>query len=118
LKLSELIDRYNLHDSLVENIKYLQEKRQVVLEIELCNWKQDSYRDSDPEMTLMSLLFHDVDKCEISPDSGTYDSDEILEIEVVQGSNNTDSEAIKIILRGNDDVKILQIQANDVEWIT
>lgn len=117
LRLSELINMYNLHDSLVENITFLKDELKLMFDIELCKWKQESYKDTEPEMALVKLVFSGVRKYEIKPDLEVYDSNEILEIEVSQVSDERDTEIIKIILRGDDDVRIIQIQASNVEWV-
>lgn len=112
-----MISKYFLHDSMVEDIKYLHNEKKLTIEMELCNWKQASYEDSDPETTFGNLVFNGVKKFEIEQGSVSFDSDEILEAEVTQTSDDSDTEIIKMILRGSDDVKVIIIQACDVEWI-
>jgi hypothetical protein len=108
-----MISKYYLHDSLVEDIRYLQDEKKLKLEIELCNWRQPSYQDGEPEILKLDFIFTDVTKFEMEPETMLFESDEILEI----SSTITDvfgNEAIKMVLRGEEEVKIVNIIANEV----
>jgi len=108
-----MIIKYDLHDSLVEGIKYLQDEAKLMLEIELCNWRQPSYQNGEPEMLKILITFTGVRRCEIEPEAISFESDEILEVTSII-SDIEGSEAIKIVLRGEEAIKIVKIIANDV----
>lgn len=62
-------------------------------------------------------MFNGVKKFEIEQGSVPFDSDEILEAEASQTSDDSDTEMIKMVLCGSDDIKVINIHASDVEWI-
>ena len=109
-----MINKYDLHDSLIENIKYLQHEKKLMIEIELCNWKQSSYHDGEPEMLKMLIGFTGVKKYWIDPETMAFQSDEILETILIKGDTEG-SEAIKIVLNGEKDIKIIEIFADEVK---
>lgn len=115
MKISEMVNKYNFHDSIVEDIRFLHDERKLMIKVELCNWRQTSYKDGDTEIIEGNLVFSDVKKYEIEPGSVFFDSDEILETEVSQISE--DNEMIKMVLLGSDNVKVINIQASNVDWI-
>ncbi|MBA2874574.1 hypothetical protein HNR31_001344 [Anoxybacillus caldiproteolyticus] len=47
MKPSQFLNLYVLHDSFVEDIKYLINENKLELVIELCNWKQKFYTDTE-----------------------------------------------------------------------
>ncbi|MGG1763930.1 hypothetical protein ABDH58_14710, partial [Parageobacillus toebii] len=55
MKPSQFLNLYVLHDSFVEDIKYLINENKLELVIELCNWKQKFYTDTEPEMAKYKL---------------------------------------------------------------
>ena len=111
LKLSEMISRYNLHDSLVEDIKFFQDEEKLLLDIKLCNWRQPLYQDGEPEVLKLQFIFTRVTKFEIESETMSIESDEILEITPIKSDIG---EAIKIVLHGNEDIKIINVIANEV----
>lgn len=107
-----MISKYDLHDSTVEDLIYLQDEAKLTIEIESCNWRQSSYEDSEPEMLKIFIVFTGVKKCELDPEPMSFQSDEILEVMTIK-SDVEGSESIKMVLRGEDDVKVVIITAND-----
>ncbi|MCA1032522.1 hypothetical protein LCL95_16030 [Bacillus timonensis] len=102
------------HDSILEGINYLENENKLILEIELCNWKQKWFNSDESEMRMGHLVFRNVIDYEIDPHS-MVDSNEVLEIEV----NKIDKKyyLTKLVLTLEDDVMIIKIKASDVEWI-
>ncbi|KJD47127.1 hypothetical protein [Paenibacillus terrae] len=114
MKSSEFIESYTLHDSLVEDILYDKEEKHLKLTLELCQWKQPNYIETEPEMQLGILKFTEVVFYEIQPDNYSLDSNEILEVELV--ASDSKEERIKIILNGEEDVVVLIVEAAEVSW--
>lgn len=113
MKLSEVVKKYDFHDSIIENIQYLKEKDEISMNVELCNWRQQWYKEYEPEMIKIKLIFSEVKKYETNKTLGTFINDEILKIELLENEFQN-NEAIKIVLLGGEDVNILKIVATDV----
>lgn len=109
---SEFIKEYIFHDSHVEKLEYDRAERQLTLILDLCQWKQSFYKETDPEMQLGFLIFSDVVFYNIEPELYELDSSEILEIRPSDGK----SECIKLVIEGLDDVIVINIQSDKVEW--
>ncbi|ASR46490.1 hypothetical protein P4H71_11625 [Paenibacillus kribbensis] len=114
MKPSEFIKMYTLFDSLVEDLKYNEVEKQLKLTLELCQWKQSFYVETEPEMQLGILIFSDVTFYKTEPQLFNLDSSEILEVDLLPCDG--EDECIKMVLNGLDDVIVLSIQSNEVEW--
>lgn len=79
----------------------------------MCNWRQLSYQDGEPEVLKLNFIFTGVTKFEIEPETMSFEGDEILEITTII-NDTVGCEAIKIVLHGEEDIKIINIIANDV----
>ena len=78
----EKLNKYDFHDSLLEDIIYDYINKKVTLKIDFCNWKQEGYRDEDEETAMMYLSFEDVTDF-IMP-KVSLNSDEILEFNILE----------------------------------
>lgn len=114
MKPSEFIKAYTLFDSLVEDLEYDEVKKQLRMTLELCQWKQSFYIETEPEMQLGILIFSDVAFYKTEPQLFNLDSSEILEVDLLPFEGK--GERIKIVLNGLDDVIVLNIQSSEVEW--
>lgn len=115
MKPSEFIKAHNLFDSLVEELEYDEVNKQLKIMLELCQWKQSYYLETEPEMQLGILIFSNVTIYKTEPELFNLDSSEILEVDLLPFAE--DGESIKIVLNGLDDVIVLYIHSNEVEWI-
>lgn len=95
IKISELLAIYDLHDSVVENIEYLLSEKKVLITLELCQWKQADYDESESEMQEGILSFTDVESFTIEPLSFLINSSEILKAKIYP-----ENRVIEIILLG------------------
>ncbi|AET58468.1 hypothetical protein HPL003_08525 [Paenibacillus terrae HPL-003] len=114
MKPSEFIKAYTLFDSLVEELEYDEVKKQLRMTLELCQWKQSFYVETEPEMQLGILIFSDVTFYKTEPRLFNLDSSEILEVDLLPFDG--EDERIKIVLNGLDDVIVLNIQSSEVKW--
>ncbi|MCC3378526.1 MULTISPECIES: hypothetical protein [Paenibacillus] len=114
MKPSEFIKAYTLFDSLVEDLEYDEVKKQLRMTLELCQWKQSFYIETEPEMQLGILIFSDVAFYKTEPQLFNLDSSEILEVDLLPFEGK--GERIKMVLNGLDDVIVLNIQSSEVEW--
>src|SRR5438105_205139 len=115
MKISELFREYDFYDSLVEGIIYHKNTNLVMLEIELCNWKQTYYAKTDPEMITGRIVFTNISKFDLTPNIMEFDGDEILEFSIVTFEEE-EIETLKLILLGDGDVKILEIIGANAVW--
>ncbi|RXZ82302.1 hypothetical protein EBB07_11570 [Paenibacillaceae bacterium] len=106
-----MLATYDLHDSIVESVEYLLDEKKVLIKLELCQWKQANYDESEPEMQEGVLTFTDVDSFQIEPSSFLINSNEILNVNVHNEDRN-----IEIILTGTDDIGKVSIIAQDIFW--
>lgn len=111
MKLYDLIKNYDFHDSSVEDLQYDKIKKKLVIDIELCNWRQKGYRKDEPEIVLCKLVFSGVKKYTIKPDCKKFGDDEILNVVV-----NSDEDILHmVLLTSKQEVKNIEILADDVE---
>ena len=77
MKLNEL-NNYVLHDSCI--LKVTKQDNNLTFEIMYCLFMQNNYKEGDPENARIELTFHNVK--DYSNEKNSYDSDEIIEINI------------------------------------
>lgn len=102
--------KYNLHDSLIEDVQYIQNEKRIEMKIELCNWMQSGYKDTEPELVGVRILFDEVKHYEISVQNFKFDSNEILD--VLDINENT----LKIVFMAEKDVETILISSDKVTY--
>lgn len=115
MKPSEFIKAYTLFDSLVEDLEFDEVKKQLRMTLELCQWKQSFYVETEPEMQLGILVFSDVSFYKTEPHLFDLDSSEILEVDVLPFDG--EGERIKIVLNGLDNVIVLNILSTAISYL-
>ncbi|CAG7648203.1 hypothetical protein PAESOLCIP111_05551 [Paenibacillus solanacearum] len=116
MKPSELLSSLNLHDSLVNSISLGESELEI--ELELCNWKQEGFQETEEEMLLCQLNFFEVRNLHLEPVNFSFDSNEILEVQIESVDDAREPEKIRIVLSGGEDVVIIAFEANEVIFIT
>ena len=58
MTITKFLSRYNLHDSLISEITFDDDK--LFITVDFCYWMQNGYKDDDPETGVINLIFHDV----------------------------------------------------------
>ena len=111
VKPNELLETYDLHDSTVEQIEYMIYERKVHLKLELCQWRQKHYNNSEPEIQEGIMTFSGVESFQIEPPSYLINSNEILEVRL-----NAENGNIEFILMSSDDVGMVKILSQDISW--
>lgn len=107
MRINELLKEYYFHDSLITYVSY--SCNQVKIDIELCNWKQNGYVKSEPEMDEIELVFSGVTDYKFDFNDGNVDYDTILEV------NYSRDDKIKFILEDEKEIKILEFYSTEVE---
>ena len=124
MKLKDLEETFDLHDSGIDAIHYVPYKRMLILDVTLCNWRQSSYRENDPELVEGHFTFLNVAKVDVN---FTGEKHAILASNVLMRDNDSTiltadflekEEALQIALNGDDseDITILTIVAQEVTW--
>jgi hypothetical protein len=114
MKIFEFKEQYDLHDSLVEKIYNSNGK--LILDIDLCNWRQKDYKETEDEMKMIRLCFQNVKDYSFDGSSEEVDSDTILKFDSMPNqvySNNMES--VKFVLEGEDSIKIIQFVSGEVD---
>lgn len=114
MKLSELINRYDLHDSMIENVHVSKISQTITVDITLCNWKQPNYSEDEPELISSSLVFENIYEFEIEPKDTHFDGDEIIQTETIEKNNK---EKLKIVAYDGKDTKIMNITAKKASLV-
>lgn len=104
--------KYNLHDSLIEKVNYFNNKKRLEISIKLCNWQQPSYKDSDPEMIEILMVFEEVEMFKLSIDCYEFDSNEILDVVCV------DDRTTKVVFLTENDAETLTVTADKLSFFT
>lgn len=112
MKIATFIEEYDLHDSLLENISIKGEK--LVLDIDLCNWRQKNYSPEEDEMKVIKVTFENVHSYHLDATNDTVDSDSILEIRCTDVDISTTSKDMKIVFEGEGDIKIMTFRSDSV----
>ena len=102
---------YELHDSLIEKILYSPDQKKVEIFVELCNWKQKDYKESEPEMLNMCILFEGVESFQLSNPDYKFDGNEILDV------SETEDSTTKFSFLTEDDVETILIIAQKIECV-
>jgi hypothetical protein len=111
MKLYDLIKNYDFHDSSVDDLQYDKINKKLVINIELCNWRQKGYKKDEPEIVLCKLVFSEVKKYTIKPECEKFGDDEILNVVV----RPVEDILHMVLLTSKQEVKNIEILANDVE---
>ncbi|MDE6420413.1 MAG: hypothetical protein K2K87_07785 [Lachnospiraceae bacterium] len=102
--------KYDLHDSLIERADYFPETGRAELKIRLCNWRQSGYRDTDPEIVCMTMIFDAVEQFEVSVSGYAFCDNEILAV------TEPDSHTVKFVFLADGDGETLTIKARKVSY--
>lgn len=78
MTINEFTNRFNLHDSLLENVIYDKTAKKVTLSIDFCYWQQDGYQDDMDETGMILVEFDEVIELKYAPYQ--INSDEIVAI--------------------------------------
>ncbi len=105
MNLNELC-RYNLHDSLLENIYWDDKMHILCLEIDFCNWQQHNFCQGDDETYMITLIFKGVSSVVIP--NFPLNSDQIVEFKLltdkvvaIETYNDITQDCHEIIIEAN-----------------
>ena len=104
---TELVKKIDFNDSCVNELVYANET--LILNIDLCMWKQIEYQDGDPELKKVILKFLNSRNCnwdsEKREDEIDYDS--IVDVTFEEGT-------VKIVLE-DEGISILTFKCSEVQ---
>ncbi|WP_232699994.1 hypothetical protein [Brevibacillus daliensis] len=116
MEIEKLFYMYDFHDSLINKIEYKPDDNMVVISLDLLNWRQRGYKETEPEIIPRQLIFKQVSKFEISSNNIStfflkeYNGDEILEVDVNSNLAVIKSYDLK-------ELNLILIEAKDVEML-
>ena len=111
MKCREFVDKYNLHDSLLEQVEYDENSTSVCLTVDFCYWQQNDYSDEMPETGIIKILFSGINEFKYTP--YCLNSDEIVDVNF----NADDEFMLKTYNDINDTYHTIYIKASEVEVI-
>lgn len=106
MTVESLLTQYDFHDSSLVAVRY--EKEILQLKINLCMWRQENYKENEPELKEINLFFKEVKKYTWTSKKAEseLDYDEILKITYIDN-------AVKIVLY-DEEISILSFVCNEV----
>ncbi|MDK2831111.1 hypothetical protein V7O61_08200 [Methanolobus sp. WCC1] len=115
MELSELIDKYDFHDSSVTSLDMTELPEKLVLSIELCNWRQSYYTEKEPEIIEIILIFKEISYFDTYPKPLGFLDDEILLVKLTK--INDYNEKLEFVIYDQVSVKSIFITAKEVNFI-
>ncbi|PZD93023.1 hypothetical protein DNH61_24870 [Paenibacillus sambharensis] len=112
MKINAFIEEYDLHDSLIKKNQINGGK--LVLEIALCNWRQNNYSPNENEMKEIKVVFGNVQSYYLDSTNDTVDSDSIMEINCSDVDSSPTLKDIKIVFEGEEGIKIMTFRSDSV----
>ena len=107
MTIAELLEKYQLHDSTLENVRVLN-GGSVELVIDVCLWMQSAWRNEGAETQIQRFIFEGAAICEY--DQHAVDSDSILEARAL------DERTLELALfrQSDESCHILRVSADSV----
>lgn len=107
---TELVNSINFNDSCVNKIVF--SNKVVIMNIDLCMWKQKGYKEGDPELKEVDVVFFDVTNYKWDSDKSEdeIDYDTIIEIKVKDNK-------IEVILEDEEVLEVSKVSVLSFECI-
>lgn len=114
MSIMELLKKYNFHDSNV--ISIIHKESELVIEIELCQWKQKYYREGDKELVNKKIKFKYIKnyQWDAEKNEDELDYDNILKFDY---SMEIDLYKIEIVLQDDGYISVITFIGGEVELI-
>ena len=103
---TELINKINFNDSCVNKLVY--EKETLILDIDLCMWKQKEYNNDEPELMQIVLKFFNCKNYKWDSDKSEDEIDYDSIVDIICKENS-----VKIVLE-DDDVSVITFESSEV----
>lgn len=107
--INELLNKIDFHDSNV--ISLYHKENNLIIKLDLCMWKQKSYKKGEKELKEISLKFSNVEQ--FKWDSEKYEKD--IEYETILNFSY-DGKMAKIVLE-DDNISIITFKCSCVEFL-
>jgi len=104
---TELVEKINFNDSCVNELVYA--NGMVILNIDLCMWKQKEYQDGEPELKEVTMKFLNSTNYNWNSEKTEKDIDYDSIIDITCEENS-----VKIVL-DDEDVSILTFECREVQ---
>ena len=107
MNIKNFLATYDLHDSLITKITHNDDI--VNFELEFCYWRQEGYKDGEPETGIIELRFTNVQRFENGIQLGDIDYYSILEARI-----ENDTIILNILDDFNDAYYTISLEAKEV----
>ena len=104
MTVNEFITKYNLHDSLIDDVSFDAVSKQVLMRIDFAYWMQDWYTEEFAETDILTVSFNGVNQF-ICPDHVPWDQISIIQASLVDDNikfalmNDTTDGYLDIIIK-------------------
>lgn len=120
MRLSAFQKNYSLHDSPITNLSYVPEQGQLILSVEVCDDGQWPLGERGSDPWPVNVVFTGVSHYSLSTHALDFENDEISHARLLP-AEKPGKERIEFILlttsrQGMDQLKTLQIEAENVDW--
>lgn len=113
MKIKEFYEKYDLHDSVIEDLEF--KKQYLTLKLRLCNWRQKNYKENESEILIINIIFENVKKCSIYPQNKKFSCDSILKFELVDKTKMEKLSFITIVTEDDSEISIIEFYSDNVE---
>ncbi len=110
------MNQFDLHDSGIENIGHEFYEDQLIITINLCNWRQTSFKDDQKKNIVGNLVFSGVKEIEIEPKHFVVDGNDIINVIHKQQIGDLDKIIIVFLTQEPKGFVELSFKAKSVEW--
>lgn len=113
MKIHELLQKYDFHDSLIESININEKNNQITMLIFLCNWLQKDYAENQPENIRIQLVFKNVSDFSKEESGNRQFSDEIVDVQQIQLEGGRSQ--LKFLVTIWNDIRSITFETDGVE---
>ncbi|MGL4109558.1 hypothetical protein [Clostridium sp. LP20] len=111
MNIKDFFDIYDFQDCNIKSI--INKEKDLLMGIEICNWRQPGYIKSEPEIGYKTIVFKNVKKVHKELDNNEF-NDGIREAYLFKLSRDEYRVRLVMVNRG---VKTIEFVTNDVEMI-
>jgi hypothetical protein len=113
MRIHELLQKYDFHDSLIESIGIDEKNNQITMLIFLCNWLQKGYAENQPENIRIKLVFKNVSDLSKEESGNRQFSDEIVDVQHIRLEGGRSR--LKFLVTTWNDIRSITFETDGVE---
>jgi hypothetical protein len=127
MQISQFFDNYVLRDSVIEQCQFSPQSQTLSFQLNLCNFMQRFYRNSDPDVAPGRLMFTGVADLKVDPDTTILNLEPPADCEIIEAGLDHDHQSkvvpsIKMVFQMTNyrtreqKVFVIRFRASDVKW--